>query len=306
MANTSHIELHKDVIAVKKALREARLTLEELVHSHYRMREIEKNALHQEYDKHFKHLEIQIQRKALLHSELQRRAELLMMKHQRGEKLTSELIALIHKMVDKEYAALKSRMQTLLSEQSRSSRVQEKSQEHASITKLYKDLAKKLHPDSCTNSELTKSYWLPVQDAYEHRDLHALHALHTLLCNDAISAPVEETPADFSLLQSELEKVEQLIEKEQIAIQSLRKQIPFCYELGLQDASWIEKHTKTLEEQIRKYESEIARSNDIIRMLTGHSWNIDEEEIDALHPENKAQRDYNEEFIDATYFSGRH
>jgi len=71
------------------------------------MNEVDKQILHDMYDRHFKHLEIDIQKKALLHSELQRRAELLMIKHQRGEKLTPELIALIHKVVDKEFAAIK-------------------------------------------------------------------------------------------------------------------------------------------------------------------------------------------------------
>ena len=51
-----------------------------------------KPLLLKEYDENFRVLEIEIQRKALEASELQRRAELLMMKHQRGEKLTPETL----------------------------------------------------------------------------------------------------------------------------------------------------------------------------------------------------------------------
>ena len=97
----SQISLHQEIIDLKQHILKSRRELQELLHEHHRMKEHEKISLHAEYDLHFKHLEIEIQQKALQNSELQRRAELLMTKFQRGEKLTPELVALIHKVVDK-------------------------------------------------------------------------------------------------------------------------------------------------------------------------------------------------------------
>ena len=304
----SQISLHQEIIDLKHQILTSRRELQELMHEHHRMKEHEKSSLHAEYDKHFKHLEIEIQQKALQNSELQRRAELLMTKFQRGEKLTPELIALIHKVVDKEFAALKDRMQELLSQQSQAKIAFDNSHVHASLPKLYKELAKKLHPDSGADTDLTQKYWISVQKAYDEKDLHTLHALHTLICNSplAVSDSLEVSSSNKEELINELQKVQTLISKEVEYIAKLKTQIPFCYALGLKDSNWITNHGNTLNQQIEKYSAEIRKSQDIIKMLTGSEWTIDQETLENADPSIKEKRVYTEEFIDATYFSGRH
>ncbi|MFN4902884.1 MAG: hypothetical protein ACK5F4_03450 [Ignavibacteria bacterium] len=304
--NHSHIELHQDIIAIRKAIEEAKHNLESLVHLHYRMNEVDKQILHDMYDRHFKHLEIDIQKKALLHSELQRRAELLMIKYQRGEKLTPELIALIHKVVDKEFAAIKARMKNLFEQEAKKSKQIHVKSDHASLSKLYKELAKKLHPDSGAQPELTQMYWLSVQQAYESKDLHGLHALHTLICTDTHLHSIQDESLNYDDLQNELKKIEELISKEQHSIDILKKQIPFCYELGLRDESWIQQHGETLNQQVIHFDREIKKANETIRLLTGNNWLLEQEVLDSHDSSLKERREYNEEFIDATYFSGRH
>ncbi len=302
----SHISLHQEIVELKNQILRARVTLQELMHQYYNMNEVEKQALHAEYDKHFKQLEIEIQQKALQNSELQRRAELLMTKYQRGEKLTPELIALIHKVVDKEFDALKSRMRELLGEISKPHHAKEPSHLHASLPKLYKELAKKLHPDSGADPEMTKKYWISVQKAYDEKDLHTLHALHTLLCSTSLPDSIEISGTGIDELKHDLAHLQDLIIKEQKKIETLKTQIPFCYALGLRDDDWISKHGSTLKQQIEKYIVEIRKSQDIIRMLTGNEWNIDQDILEKTDPSIKEKREYTEEFIDATYFSGRH
>ena len=304
----SQISLHQEIIDLKNQILKSRRELQELMHEHHRMKEHEKSSLHAEYDIHFKHLEIEIQQKALQNSELQRRAELLMTKFQRGEKLTPELIALIHKVVDKEFAALKDRMQELLSQQSQSKIALDHSHVHASLPKLYKELAKKLHPDSGADPNLTQKYWISVQKAYDEKDLHTLHALHTLICNSplVVSDSLEESSSNKEELMHELQKVQTLISKEVEYIAKLKTQIPFCYALGLKDSGWISQHANTLNQLIEKYSAEIRKSQDIIKMLTGSEWIIDQEMLENTDPSIKEKRVYTEEFIDATYFSGRH
>ena len=304
----SQISLHQEIIDLKQHILKSRRELQELLHEHHRMKEHEKISLHAEYDLHFKHLEIEIQQKALQNSEFQRRAELLMTKFQRGEKLTPELVALIHKVVDKEFAALKNRMQEFLNQQSQSKIAFNHSHVHASLPKLYKELAKKLHPDSGADPDLTQKYWISVQKAYDEKDLHTLHALHTLICNSPLSTSdsLEELSSNTEVLINELQKIQSLISKEVEYIAILKTQIPFCYALGLKDSNWITRHGTTLIQQIDKYSAEIRKSQDIIKMLTGSEWTIDQETLENTDPSIKEQRVYNEEFIDATYFSGRH
>jgi predicted RNase H-like nuclease (RuvC/YqgF family) len=302
----SHISLHQEIIELKNHILRARTALQELMHQYHNMNEVEKQALHAEYDKHFKQLEIEIQQKALQNSELQRRAELLMTKYQRGEKLTPELIALIHKVVDKEFDALKSRMRELLGDLSKPLRAKEPAHLHASLPKLYKELAKKLHPDSGADPEMTQKYWISVQKAYDDKDMHTLHALHTLLCSASLPDTIEMSGTGIEELKRDLAHLQDLIGKEQKKIEALKTQIPFCYALGLRDDDWISKHGSTLKQQIEKYTAEIRKSQDIIRMLTGNEWNIDQDTLEKTDPSIKEKREYTEEFIDATYFSGRH
>lgn len=300
------ISLHQEIIELKNHILRARNTLQELMQQYHHMKEVEKNALHVEYDKHFKQLEIEIQRKALQNSELQRRAELLMTKYQRGEKLTPELIALIHKVVDKEFDALKSRMRELLEEKTHAQPSKEPPHIHASLPKLYKELAKKLHPDSGADPDLTKKYWSSVQKAYDAKDLHALHALHTLICSSPLPDSTDFSGSSIDDLKRELSQLNALIDTEKQNIDALKTQIPFCYALGLRDEDWISKHGATLSQQIEKYTSEIRKSQDIIKMLTGNEWNIDQDTLEKTDPSIKEKREYTEDFIDATYFSGRH
>ncbi|MFZ9976944.1 MAG: hypothetical protein ACO3GR_02505 [Candidatus Kapaibacteriota bacterium] len=302
----SNISLHHDITDLKRQILKAKSTLQDLIHEHHHMREHEKSALHAEYDSQFKQLEVDIQHKALQNSELQRRAELLMTKYQRGEKLTPELIALIHKVVDKEFASIKQRMRELLTEQYQTMIQTKPIHMHESIPKLYKELVKQLHPDVGTDPELTKKYWTSVQRAYEEKDIHALHALHTLICQSTLHSAEEITASSVQELQSELSKIHSLILKEQQDISLLKTQIPFCYALGLRDSDWISKHRTTLLQQIEKYTMEIRKSQDIIRMLTGNEWSIDQETLENTDPSIKERREFSEEFIDATYFSGRH
>jgi len=302
----SNISLHQEIIDLKHQIRNARKELQELMHEHHHMREHEQSALHAQYDLHFKQLEIDIQQKALQNSEMQRRAELLMTKFQRGEKLTPELIALIHKVVDKEFSSIKQRMRELLNEQSQKKGQAKTTHSHESIPKLYKELVKQLHPDVGTDPELTKKYWSSVQKAYDDKDIHALHALHALICTTAEHTVNDITGTTVQELQKELTKLRSLIAKEQSDISLLKTQIPFCYALGLRDSQWIEKHRSTLLQQVAGYISEIQKSQDIISMLTGKEWNIDQDTLEKTDPSLKEKREFTEEFIDATYFSGRH
>jgi hypothetical protein len=41
-------------------------------------------------------------------------------------------------------------------------------------------------------------------------------------------------------------------------------------------------------------------------MLTGKNWLLSQEELELHDASLKEKREYKEEFIDATYFSGRH
>ena len=266
-----------------------------------------KPLLLKDYDDNFRLLEIEIQRKALESSELQRRAELLMMKHQRGEKLTPEIIALVHKIVDKEYLSLKSRLNDafdrIQKKQAYSSSLQEP-QNSQELMQKYRELAKLLHPDTNKNQLMVDKYWHMLQQGFTDRNITSIRALYSLL----IDKMKPDTSFEMSILdqQKELERLIHIKSIEEKKLQELKKQIPFIYELGLQDEQWISNHRKSLELQIHKYQEDIQKAQQLIKIATGIAYKYSDipEKLDEF--EDKKSIDYQDDFMENTYFSGRH
>ena len=266
-----------------------------------------KPLLLKDYDDNFRLLEIEIQRKALESSELQRRAELLMMKHQRGEKLTPEIIALVHKIVDKEYLSLKSRLNDafdrIQKKQAYSSSLQEP-QNSQELMQKYRELAKLLHPDTNKNHLMVDKYWHMLQQVITDRNITSIRALYSLL----IDKMKPDTSFEMSILdqQKELERLIHIKSIEEKKLQELKKQIPFIYELGLQDEQWISNHRKSLELQIHKYQEDIQKAQQLIKIATGIAYKYSDipEKLDEF--EDKNSTDYQDDFLENTYFSGRH
>jgi hypothetical protein len=230
-----------------------------------------------------------------------------MMKHQRGEKLTPEIIALVHKIVDKEYLSIKSRLNDafdrIQKKQAYVSSLQEP-QNSQELMQKYRELAKLLHPDTNKNQLLVDKYWHMLQQGFTDRNITSIRALYSLL----IDKMKPDTSFEMSILdqQKELERLLHIKSIEEKKLQELKKQIPFIYELGLQDDQWISNHRKSLELQIHKYQEDIQKAQQLIKIATGIAYKYSDipEKLDEF--EDKKSIDYQDDFMENTYFSGRH
>ena len=302
---------HNNSIIIDESILISIKTIKEEINSiheqYFYLNQQVKPLLLKEYDDNFRLLEIEIQRKALESSELQRRAELLMMKHQRGEKLTPEIIALVHKIVDKEYLSLKSRLNDafdrIQKKQAYSSSLQEP-QNSQELMQKYRELAKLLHPDTNKNQLMVDKYWHMLQQGFTDRNITSIRALYSLL----IDKMKPDTSFEMSILdqQKELERLLHIKSIEEKKVQELKKQIPFIYELGLQDEQWISNHRKSLELQIHTYHEDIQKAQKLIKIATGIAYKYSDipEKLDEF--EDKKSTDYQDDFLENTYFSGRH
>jgi hypothetical protein len=302
---------HNNSIIIDESILISIKTIKEEINSiheqYFYLNQQVKPLLLKDYDDNFRLLEIEIQRKALESSELQRRAELLMMKHQRGEKLTPEIIALVHKIVDKEYLSLKSRLNDafdrIQKKQAYSSSLQEP-QNSQELMQKYRELAKLLHPDTNKNQLMVDKYWHMLQQGFTDRNITSIRALYSLL----IDKMKPDTSFEMSILdqQKELDRLIHIKSIEEKKLQELKKQIPFIYELGLQDELWISNHRKSLELQIHKYQEDIQKAQQLIKIATGIAYKYSDipENLDEF--EDKKSIDYQDDFLENTYFSGRH
>ena len=168
----------------------------------------------------------------------------------------------------------------------------------------YRELAKLLHPDTNKNHLMVDKYWHMLQQGFTDRNITSIRALYSLL----IDKMKPDTSFEMSILdqQKELERLLHIKSIEEKKVQELKKQIPFIYELGLQDEQWISNHRKSLELQIHTYQEDIQKAQQLIKIATGIAYKYSDipEKLDEF--EDKKSTDYQDDFLENTYFSGRH
>jgi hypothetical protein len=168
----------------------------------------------------------------------------------------------------------------------------------------YRELAKLLHPDTNKNQLLVDKYWHMLQQGFTDRNITSIRALYSLL----IDKMKPDISFEMSILdqQKELDRLLHIKSIEEKKLQELKKQIPFIYELGLQDDQWISNHRKSLELQIHKYQEDIQKAQQLIKIATGIAYKYSDipEKLDEF--EDKKSIDYQDDFMENTYFSGRH
>lgn len=130
------------------------------------------------------------------------------------------------------------------------------------IRKLYRDLAKQLHPD--VNNNLTPEQvqlWHQVKEAYENGDLEKLKAMRIVYAEtlSQVSAAVDELTEEQLTLQ--LAVLKEGIKVLQETINNIRAVFPFTIEAKIKDEDWVENETGKLKEELEKlrvYEEELT------------------------------------------------
>lgn len=130
------------------------------------------------------------------------------------------------------------------------------------IRKLYRELAKQLHPD--VNNNLTQEQvqlWHLVKEAYENGDLEKLKAMR-LVYEKELSATSEAvkalTPEELTV---RLQVLKEGIKVLQDQIMHIKSQFPFTVEQQIKDEDWVAAETAKLQEELKQlndYEQELT------------------------------------------------
>lgn len=130
------------------------------------------------------------------------------------------------------------------------------------IRKLYRELAKQLHPD--VNNALTQeqiNLWHLVKEAYENGDLEKLKALRLVYekeLSDTLEV-VDKLSHDELILR--LQVLKEGIKVLQEEILQIRSQFPFTIEQQIKDEDWVAEETAKLKEELKianEYEQELT------------------------------------------------
>lgn len=300
------ITVHPDVAPLQQRVRELRLELRSALDEWHRLSTEVRPRLHAAYNRHFGLLERELQEVSLAAAEIFRRVELLSIKHERGEKLTAEIIDLINQVVDKEYARFTMRVQEAFRmderQREQAARSREADGSDTELVAMYRTLVKQLHPDVAeAHSEEPGSYsiWHQVQQAYATRNAAQLRSMLMLLgANEAL----ERESGDWGVdrWRQEVDLLEQRLAVEQRKLLRLRSEEPFTMERDLDDHVWRTRHHEDLMRAIAVKNNELRDSRRRYDELTGGL-------VPPGHNPTKSKKEqtFEEDFMTNTYFGQR-
>jgi len=124
--------------------------------------------------------------------------------------------------------------------------------ETAELKRLYRELAKKFHPDlNPSDWEEKKNFWLRIRDAYQSGDLKEMKTL-ALLAND-FQEEIPE-PSTMDKLKKDCTALKRRIQELIDHIAHIKSKFPFDSEDKLQDEAWVKKQNEEIEEQIAEWQ----------------------------------------------------
>jgi len=300
------ITVHPDIAPLRDRLRELRIELRSAVDDWHRLSTEVRPRLHALYHSHFGELERELQRSALAAAEMFRRVELLSIKHERGEKLTREIVDLINDVVDREYARFTMRVKEAFDMDQRQRDDAERARQGApsdhELVSMYRTLVKQLHPDVAETNQAdagNEVVWHQVQSAYANRNAGQLRSLLTVLgVNDALSREADEW--GIERWREEVEALERRLGLEQRKLRRLRAEEPFTMERDLEDEAWRARHRDELVRAIARKQDELRDSEKRYADLTGGLLPSGENPT-----KTKQERTFEEDFMTNTYFGQR-
>lgn len=257
-------------LGLEQKLSELKLELLTLLDTWYEMVNVQQPRLEFMYESIFGDLEIELDEKHRVVSELDRRVELLSWKLKRGERINKTTVEFVDTMIKREFGmdnnyssnsscSNELRYSNQVTLETKNTNTDAKPNED--MPSVYRALVKKLHPDVAGESELYKKFWYNIQSAYKEQDIQRLQLFKQTLCS-------ELEHSNEHLLQEELKRLEANIEKEKSKLSALKNQEPFVLEAKLNDRTWIMRRKKALRERVFQIDRKISFNKKIINSLT--------------------------------------
>jgi hypothetical protein len=131
-----------------------------------------------------------------------------------------------------------------------------------SLRKVYRELAKQLHPD--INHKLTQEQvqlWHVVKEAYENGDLEKLKAMQIVYEKELLQTTKAETVLTEEQITLRLVLLKEGIKVLQDEIVQIKQVFPFTIEANIKDDEWVNQESAKLKEELERlkaYEEELT------------------------------------------------
>ena len=306
--------LHPKTVELRRRRDLLRARLAELVRRRITLLFEEIPSLRYRYTELFGRLEREIEEKTLEMSQRRRMMELFMLKIDRGQPLDEKTITLTLKAVYREFERLRAQVHRMSSGtppngsfehenpgthhsqrpnpgRTPESRIRE---ERIECKKLYRKLAKRLHPDITAGEDpLEKTYWELTRTGYERGDLELLRTL----VNVVESGPAVGREGRIESTAEEIVRLIEIVDREERRIGEIETTEPWSTRLKFDDPRWVAERQQGLEKKISEIEEETARYDEFLAPILSRGG-------ERVTPSSVS--DIWSNFVEDVYLSGRY
>jgi hypothetical protein len=288
--------IHPRIVELRGEIQALRNELRECSDEWHRLTVLERPRLTALYSSCFGDLERKLQVLAVSNAELFRRIELLTIKVTRGERLTPETIDYVNMVVDRAYDRFRRRLQETfdMTTEERNA-ASSATQSDGELVSMYRTLAKKLHPDSGADPDVTQNTWHQVQSAYAARNTAQLASLMAVW-ESRVADDIVLGSMDADVLAEERDRLTAHVRREKRKLERLQSEEPFVHASLLEDPSWQDAHRASLLSAIDAKSQEWAKNKQRYQEITG---SVD------VPGQTKPTSDDGDDFMNATYFGQR-
>ena len=124
------------------------------------------------------------------------------------------------------------------------------------IKKIYSSIVKKLHPDVSIKTDYFERFWIPIQNAYQNRDISSLNLYYLVFCYED-SCNQSFATNEIVFFNHKIKEFEFHIFNEKLKINNLKSQEPYSIRLNLQDNIWVNTRKLSIKSKMLKIDKEI-------------------------------------------------
>lgn len=255
-----------DVLALKKEISQLKKSLEDLLIERDELRFVICENIKMRYMLEIGNLEYRVYKKYCDFLRLRRKKEIIQAKKNRQENIDMENI---ENLLDEEFLDYEKKLDEKIYEINQAlerSKLESLTEDEISeLKKLYRSIAKSLHPDlNPTISEAEKQLFINATEAYKQGDLVTLQIIFQMVGMDENDG---EVSSSLSTLQKEKERVQGLVTKVKEDIEQIKTKPPYIWIIYLEDEKKKAERIAELNDELKNFQEAIRTQEEYIHDL---------------------------------------
>lgn len=198
---------------------------------------------------------------------MKRKVEMLTVKANQGEMIDASIIRAVEDQLDREFAKWKKALLERETQLQKSKRLLDtlqpmSNEDSRKLKSIYRKICKLIHPDITASMHLADRFWMQAQKAYADGDIDQLEVLLILILKST------EEDSQYHINQADdQERLQKLICSLAEKLESMKKQLPYCYADKIMDSEWVNQKQKSLMKKVELIQQDMIRYERVIKLM---------------------------------------